>query len=39
MNGVQGDIQSEWQIPVVSNTPIVPLTYCDWAIVCLWSMG
>ena len=29
---------SEWLIPVVSNIPIVPLTYCDWAIVYLWSL-
>ncbi len=35
----KGDIKgSEWLIPVVSDTTIVPLTYCDWAIVCLWSL-
>ncbi len=36
---IKGNIQgSQWLIPVVSNTPIVPLTYCDWTIICLWSL-
>ncbi len=32
MGSLRGHPVSEWLIPVISDAPIVPLTYCDWAI-------